>query len=138
MNLELDAQRLVEFYGREKADRLLTELDRLKPFMTDPLASVSELVTPSLYVRQGFTHEKVSSTLTRIDIPKILSKYSDRVEAASKTRQVTVNPGDIADVLKEEVPMLDNRVGGILIDTGKRVYTGQTERPGSRPGYGPH
>lgn len=139
----------MEVYGSDKADKVRIQFERLMPYMTDPQMSFCELVERSFYKRsvydkkrrvykqRSLTESSFKLLLRSRHIDQILADYVDRIKTATLAGRIDIRivPGDIADVIKLQIFELDNpplTSGG---GGGRRVYTGQRDRPGSRPGY---
>src|SRR3989344_873626 len=106
MSLDIDTERLAEFYGAKRAQEIEVQLQRLAPYMTNPATSLRELTDPKFYKRRGISLKTAKEILQSSDVPRILREYADIVKQNASTRKVTVNPRDISDVIKLDVPDL--------------------------------
>lgn len=140
-------QQIRDFYGEPLASALLAQVERLVPYMQDAEKSLAELFDPRQYRKdKNFIptleqKEKLKKRLTEHDILKIITDYADRVEAEVPKRSaempLKIAAGDLVDVIKMSIPHFAKRdkSGPETPDNyGRRVFTGQHDRPGSKPG----
>ena len=111
--MEIERQ-LQGFYGNAYGG-LIDQVNRLKPYMTEPGLSMSELVERAPY--RGGLDYRTFRQLMQEHAPRALGLYAERLEswvpdvhhAATQNASRKVKPGDISEVIMRECRELAHR-----------------------------
>lgn len=106
-------------------------LNSLVDYMDSPEISFSEFLIGE--------SRQIKEILKSPDFERELQGYLKRIQVNEKKGlDVRIHPQDIFEFMRSSFVELDSRrYDGFLPprDIGRRVYTGQTEQPGSNPGF---